>query len=63
MTEGRVKGGTHPTKRPGTVGQPRSAANGASHMLSLQAQEHGESGTVTVAVWHGNRMTNSIRVG
>ncbi len=43
-----------------TVGQPPSAENGASHMPSLQTQEHGESGTVTAPLWHGNRMTNSI---
>jgi len=30
-------------------------------MPSLQAQEHGESGTVTASVWRGKRMTNSIR--
>jgi hypothetical protein len=38
------------TGRADTVGQPRRAENGASHIPSLQAQEHGESGTVTASV-------------
>src|SRR5215471_12691449 len=46
--------------RPDTVGQPPSAENYASYMPSLKAQEYGESGTVIVSVWRGNRMTNSI---
>src|SRR5215831_13024609 len=46
---------------PDPVGQPRSAENDASHLPSSQAEEHGESGTVTASVERGNSMTNSIR--
>ena len=50
-----------PEKRPDTVGQPRSAENCPSHMLSLKAQEHREPDIARAAVLRGNRLTNSIR--
>jgi hypothetical protein len=37
--------------RPDTVGQPQSTENCAAYLPSLQVQEHGESDTVTTAVW------------
>jgi hypothetical protein len=37
--------------RPDTVGQPQSTENCASHLPSLQVQEHRESDTVTTAAW------------
>ena len=48
-------------KRADTVGQPQSAENCPSHMLSLKAQEHREPDIARAAVLRGNRLTNSIR--
>jgi hypothetical protein len=47
-------------KRPDTVGQPPSAANCASHMPSLKAQEPGESEPETPALQCGNRLANTL---
>jgi hypothetical protein len=51
--------GPQPVEETVTVGQPRSAENGTSHVLPLQVQEYRGSDTVTVVMLHGNRMTNS----